>query len=381
MVSLIAAFLIYKNFSAPAGFTGDKSIAVLPFENAGTNNSEEYISDGITQDIINNLSKVSSLQKVIAWFSVKGFKNTKKTVKQIADELGVAAILTGTIERERDNIHIVAELVDVNSGKRLWGENYNYKSKDILSIQSSLAGEIVNALQASLTPEEKKNLSKHYTENVDAYKFYRKGRFFWDQRNTASYDSAEVYYKKAIELDPDYALAYSGLADCYTFNQKGLSQLEAIPIAREYAQKALSLDSTLTEAWTTIGFIQSHFDYDWTGAKILFEKIIKDDPNYPIVHLYYGNVLLALGKSDEVIAETKKALSLDPLSAVINYVLGREYYDLKKYDSAIIQLQKNINLNPKFLNSNVPLGQSYVQKKMYADAIIPFPNYLKKHGT
>ena len=376
-VLLVAAFFIYKNLSATGGFTGDKSIAVLPFENSGANNSEEYISDGITQDIINNLSKVTSLQKVIAWFSVKGFKNTKKSVKQIADELGVGAILTGTIERESDNIHIIAELVDVSSGKRLWGEDYNYKIKDILSIQSSLAGEIVNALRASLTPEEKKNLSKHYTENVEAYRFYRKGRAFWDQRNRASYDSAEVYYKKAIDLDPDYALAYSGLADCYTFNQKGLSQKEAIPIAKEYAQKALSLDSTLTEAWTTIGFIQSHFEYDWNAAKILFEKIIKSDPNYPTAHLYYGNVLLTLGKTDEAFAETKKALALDPLSGVINYVLGRDFYLSKKYDSAIIQLRKNLNLNPKFINSYVPLGEAYAQKKMYADAINAFSKLPK----
>ena len=148
--------------------------------------------------------------------------------------------------------------------------------------------------------------------------------------------------------------------------------MEAIPIAKEYAQKALSLDSTLTEAWTTIGFIQSHFEYDWTGAKILFEKIIKNNPNYPIAHLYYGNVLLAFGKTDDALAETKKALALDPLSAVINYVLGREYFHTRKYDSAITQLRKNLNLNPKFINSYVPLGEAYTQKKLYTEAINAF---------
>lgn len=365
------SFFLYK-FYHNTGFTGDKAIAVLPFETIGTDKSEEYVSDGITQDIINNLSKVASIQKVIAWFSVRGFRNSQRSLKEIADQLGVAAILTGTIERQPNNIHIVAELVDVSNNKRLWGEDYNYNSKDLLSIQSDLAAHIVNALSASITPREKQDLTKHSTENIDAYKFYRKGRFFWDQRNKAAYDSAEVYYKKAIDLDPDYALAYSGLADCYTFNQKGLSQLEAIPIAKDYAQKALSLDSTLTEAWTTIGFIQSHFEYNWKDAKILLEKIIKDNPKYPIAHLYYGNVLLAFGKTDEALVETKRALALDPLSAVINYVLGREYFHTRKYDSAIIQLRKNINLNPKFINSYVPLGEAYTQKKLYADAINAF---------
>ena len=172
---------------------------------------EEYMSDGISQDIINNLSKITSLQKVIGWFSVKRFKNTKNTLKQIADELGVAAILTGTIQRQQNEIHIIAELIDVNTNKRLWGADYNYDLKDILTIQTNVAQEIVSALRANITSDEKKGLAKHYTENVEAYRLYRKGRFFWDQRSKASYDSAEVYYKKAIELDPDYALAYTGL--------------------------------------------------------------------------------------------------------------------------------------------------------------------------
>ena len=188
-----------------------------------------------------------------------------------------------------------------------------------------MAVQIVNALKANLTPEEKKNLSKQYTENVEAYKLYRKGRFFWDQRTKESYDSAEYYYKKAITLDPDYALAYTGLADCYTYNQKGLSQADAIPVARTYATEALSRDSTLSEARVTIGFIQSQFDNDWKGSKKVFEKIIRENPNYPLAHLYYGNVLLYTGHIEEVLNETRRALSLDPLSAVINYVLGRNF--------------------------------------------------------
>ena len=205
--------------------------------------SEEYISDGITQGIINNLSKISSLQKVIGWFSVKGFKKTNKSVKQIAEELGVAVILTGTMQRNADKILIIAELIDVNTNKRLWGNDYNYDWGNVLLIQSEVAQQIVTALRANLSPEEKKGLSKHYTENVEAYKFYRKGRWFSDKRTIESYDSAEANYQRAIQLDPDYALAYSGIADCYSLPPfKGLPELEAIPFAKTYAMKALSID-------------------------------------------------------------------------------------------------------------------------------------------
>src|SRR5580765_788838 len=180
LIFLIAGFLIYKKLTITPGFTGEKSIAVLPFENTGTDSSEEYISDGITQDIINNLSKISSLKKVIGWFSVRSFKKTTKTLKQIADELGVAAVLSGTMQKHEGKTRIIAELIEVSTNKRLWGYDFEYESKDILSIQSNVAGEIVTALKANVTPEEKKNLSKHYTENVDAYKFYVKGRAYWN---------------------------------------------------------------------------------------------------------------------------------------------------------------------------------------------------------
>ncbi len=373
VVALIAiSFFIYKA-TRPTGFSGsEKSIAVLPFENIGSDKSEDYISDGITQDIINNLSKISSLQKVIGWISVKSFKKTNKTVKDIAGELDVAAILSGTIQKQGEKTHIIAELTEVGTSKRLWGDDFEYSGSDLLSIQSKVAIEIVNALKANLTPEEKKGLSKNYTDNVEAYKLYRRGRSFWEQRSKASYDSAEAYYKKAIDVDPDYALAYAGLADCYTFNQKGLLQTEAIPIARDYANRALKIDSSLIEARTTIAFIQSHFDFDFKGSVILFKKIISEDPNYVDAHIYYGNVLIGKGNIEEGLSEEKKALSLDPLSVRSNFVLGRNYYYSRRYDSAISQLQKALILNPKFINAFVPMGQSYLQKKLYPNAIEAF---------
>ena len=369
---LTAVFFIYQYLSHPIGFTGEKTIAVLPFENTGVDKSEDYISDGITQDIIQNLSKISALKKVIGWISVKRFKYSTSSIKQIADELGVAAILSGTIQKQGNKTHIDAALTEVGTNKQIWGQGFDYSGKDLLSIQSEVARLIVTAMKASVTPDEKKGLTKHYTENVEAYKYYRKGRSFWDARSPASYDSAEANYRRATELDPDYALAYAGLADCYTYNQKGLPQMDAIPIARVFANKALLYDSTLTEALTTLAFIQSHYDYDWAGAKVLLEKIIRDNPNYPVAHLYYGNVLFFTGNIEAGINETRKALSLDPLSAVLNYVLGRNFYYAGKNDSAITQLQKAIILNPNFKSNYSLLGLTFVRKKLYPNAIAAF---------
>ena len=366
---LAAGFFIYKNLTQPTGFTGEKTIAVLPFENTGADNSEEYISDGITQDIISNLSKISSLQKVIGWFSVRAFKKTTKTLNEIAKELGVAAIISGSIQKNADKMHVIAELTEVNTKKLLWNYDSVYSSKDLLTIQSTIAGEIVSAMKASLTAEEKKNLTKHYTDNIEAYKFYRKGRIFWDQRTKESFDSSQIYYNKAIELDPDYALAYSGLADLYIYNQKGLLQTEAIPFARNYALKALLLDSTLSEALTTIGFIQSAFDYDWVKSKNTLQKAITLNPNYPTAHLFYGNLLQYTGESTEQgISEIKKALSLDPLSRNLNYVLGRNYYYAHKYDSAFEQLKKTIALDQNFNLAKGNLVYVLLEKKNYPAA-------------
>ena len=373
LVLLAAGFFLYKVRMHNAVFSGtEKSIAVLPFDNIGSDKSEEYIYDGVTQDVISKLSKISSLQKVIGWISVRGFKKPSKSLKEIANELDVAAILSGTIEKEDQKTRIRAELIEAGTSKLLWSDNFEYSGNDFLSIQSKLAIQIVNALKANLTPEEKKGITKNYTDNAEAYKLYRRGRFFWDTRNKANYDSAELYFNKALQLDPDYALAYSGLADCYTFNQKGLTQMEAVPLAKDYALHSLSLDSTLTEAKTTLAFIQGYFDFDIKGAISVFKKIISENPNYAPAHIYLGNVLGNLGDHEADLNEKRKALSLDPLSAAWNMVLGRTMYLARKYDSALEQLQKTIHLNSKVNGAYTALGLVFIQKKEYQKAIDAF---------
>ena len=367
---LILSNIIYRNYFRESGFSeGEKTIAVLPFENVGVIDSEEYISDGITQDIIKNLSRISSLNKVIGWFSVRGFKNTTKTLKQVADELGVSAILSGTMARHADKIHIIAELTEVNTNRRLWGDDFEYDSKDILSIQSKVAGEIVKALKANVTPTEKNNISKNYTENVDAYKFYLKGRNFWNLRRKENFDSAEFNFREAIKLDPDYALAYAGLADCYTYNQSGMSQLEAIPIAREFADKALALDSNLSEGYTSLGFIQYNFDYEWDKSKKTLERAIELEPGNPTAHLYYGIVLQFTGNTDEGLKEVEKAVELNPLGYAENWVLGRNCYFAGFYDKAISQFNKAFKIAPAQAEViDWSLGLAYFEKKMYKES-------------
>jgi adenylate cyclase len=367
---LTIGWLIYQNLSPAKGFAGgDKTVAVLPFENTGTDSSEEYISDGITQDIIKSLSSVSSLKKVIGWFSVKGFKKTTKSLNEISKELGVGAIFSGTVEKIADKTRIIVELIEANTGKRLWGDDFEYASKDVISIQSKIAGEIVNAMKASITPEEKKELSRQYTENPEAYKLYRKGLFFWNKNNQASFDTAELYYKKALDIDPEYALAYSGLANCYLFSGKIVNQLEGIPIAKMYTEKALSLDSNLAEALATKALIQSYFDYDWAKSKIILQKAIQRNSNNPEAHLYYGNLLQYTGENmEEGIKEVKRALELDPLNSRFNWVLGRNYYLARQYDLAYQQLKKTLILDPNYIRAKGTLILSYLEKKMYPEA-------------
>jgi TolB-like protein/Tfp pilus assembly protein PilF len=377
MIILVACALFYYFFTNKNRLFGqEKSIAVLPFDVSG--NNEDNLASGFVDDIVVRLANIKEFEKVISDKSSSRFTNSKLPLKEIGEELGAVYLVTGSIQQSGNKIHVNAQLINSENGTTIWGGEYSGENIEIFELQRKLATEIVSALKTKITPLEKIGLNKQYTDNVEAYKLYRKGRMFWDQRSKASYDSAETYYKKAIELDPDYALAYCGLADCYIFNQKGLLQPEAIPIARSYAEKALLLDSTLVEARTTVAFIQSHYDFDWKGSIVLFKKIIIDNPNYAFAHLYYGNVLLSIGKFDEAFYETRKALSLDPLSGAINYVLGRDYYLIRKYDSSISQLQENLTLNPKFINSNVPLGESFVQKKLYAKAIEAFSKCPKK---
>jgi tetratricopeptide (TPR) repeat protein len=267
--------------------------------------------------------------------------------------------------------------------KRIWGDEYNRQWGDILNIQTEVAQKIATALNTKLTPQDRKGLSKHSTENVEAYKFYVKGKYFWNKLGQENIDSAEANYKKAIELEPDYALAYAGLADCYSINFKGVSQLELVPIAKIYAQKALSLDSTLSEALTTLGFIQQNFDYAWPEAKSNLEKAISFDPNNYAAHLNYGLLLMYSTPDKEgALRELKKAVDLNPLSYLTNWQLSRNYYFAGEYDLALEQFKKTEIFAAKPQKS-IPIwstGLIYLKQNLFPKAKEIFDNLPQGNG-
>ena len=369
-VVALAIFFILDHTKNKTEYTDQyKSVVVLPFENYTDDAENEGLINGITEEITTQLAKVSGI-KVIGRTSAVLFKTSKKSLDQIAEVLGVSAYLEGSVQKVGNKVRITAQLIDAKTQDHIWADHYDRDLKDIFAMQSEVAQQIATQLHVKLTEEDKDRINKNPTTNIEAYKFYRKGRSFWDKRNKENFDSAEANYKRAIDLDPDYALAYSGLADLYIYNQKGLSQLEAIPIARDYAKKALSLDSTLSEALTTIGFIQSAFDYDWVNAKKTLQRAIAINSNYPTAHLFYGNLLQYTGENtDEGISEIKKALSLDPLSSNLNYVLGRNFYYAHKYDSAYEQLKKTVALDPTNALAKGNLAYVLLAMRKYPETI------------
>ena len=369
IIVTLCAFFISKELKNKNGFKGkDRSVVILPFNNYTNSPEEASFIDGITEEITTQLAKIADI-KVIGRTSAVFFKNSKKPLDQIAEILGVSAYLEGSVQKEGNTVRITAQLIDANTQEHIWADRYDRDLKDIFSMQSEVAQEIARQLHAKLTDTEKDRMNKKPTDNIEAFKFYSKGRLYADKRTPLGYDSAEANYNRALELDPNYALAYAGLADLYIVNLKGLSQLEAIPIAKDFASKALLLDSTLSEALTTLGFTQSAFDYDWKRSKNTLKKAIDYDPNYSRAHLFYGNLLQYTGEGiEQGINELKKALSLDPLSNNLNYVLGRNYYYAGKYDSSYEQLKKTLALFPAFHLAQGNLVFVLLAQKNYPEA-------------
>ena len=362
---LVLSFVAYLKFFHDNGLgSKEKSIAILPFTVIGK--MDDDLAEGLVEDVLVNLSKISELDKVISNRSSSKYINTRESPAEIGAELNVNSLVLGTIRQFGDTIRVSTQLIESKSGKTLWAENYVREKKQIFDLETELATQIVTALKAKLTPREEKGLSKRYTENVEAYKYYRRGRFFWNQAGKVAFDSAEVYYKKAIELEPDYALAYAGIADCHAYNFKGLSQLDEVPIAKAYTMKALSIDSTLSVALATLGFIQQSFDYDWKSSKETLEKAIELDPNNSVAHIYYGMDLIH-STSDKrgALKEMQRAVDLDPLSFQTNWILARNYYFSGEYELA----EKQFKITASFTTPD----QKYVP--MWSLGLI----YLKQH--
>ncbi|HKQ99441.1 MAG TPA: protein kinase, partial [Pyrinomonadaceae bacterium] len=375
IISLAALALLvlgfsYWYFTRPV--SAIDSVAVLPFVNVGGAAETEYLSDGLTESLINSLSQLPNL-KVIARSSVFRYKGKEIDPQAIGRELGVRAVLTGRVVQVGENLVIQTELVDVETQTRLWGENYNRKVSDIIALQDEISREISDKLRLKLSGEERRQLAKRYTENSEAYQLYWKGRYYWNKRRPEDIREAIRYFQQAIEIDRNYALSYTGLADCYVLgNLLQMSPKEAMPIAIEKTNEALSIDPELAEAHTSLAKIKLSYEWDWAGAEKEFKRAIELKPGYATAHQWFGVYLSELGRHDESLQHRKRAFELDPLSLSISTGVGRAYFWARRYDESITHLQKTLETDPKYADTHWSFGLAYEGKKMYGEAIAAY---------
>jgi len=347
------------------------SLAVLPFVNLSGDPDMEYLSDGITDTLINSLSQLRKLRVVPRSLTFR-YKGQEVDPLRIGSELNARAVLTGRVMQRGDTLLIGTELMDVARLSQLWGAQYNRKMADIFALQEEIAREISDKLRLQLTGDEKKRLTKRATRNKEAYQLYLKGRYWLDKRIPEALSKAVEYFQQAIDKDPKYALAYSGLADCYTWlpTFAFVPPKEAYPKAKEAALKALEIDDTLAEAHTSLAAVKGHQDWDWSGGERESQRAIALDPDCAMAHLWYGWTLVMTGRFEEGIPEVKRALELDPLSLNINWLLGVVSYLARQYDQAIEQYRKTLELDPNFSLAHSFLGVAYVHKSQYKEGIV-----------
>jgi TolB-like protein/Tfp pilus assembly protein PilF len=360
--------------SSAVGAIPEKSIAVLPFDNLSRDPDNAYFAEGVQDEILTRLAKVADL-KVISRTSTQHFKSTPDNLPQIAKQLGVAHILEGSVQKAADQVRVNVQLINAASDAHLWAESFDRKLTDIFAVESDIAKTIADTLQAKLTGSEKISIAKVPTANTEAYELYLKGRFFWNKRTGADLKRAIDYFNQAIAKDPNYALAYAGLADSYTLLSvfSAASPHDSIPQARAAAKKALELDNTLAEAHASFGRILSGYDYDFERAIAEFERAIQLNPNYATSYHWISNgPLTARGEFDRAITEGKRAVELDPLSMVDNADLGQIYFYARRYDEAISQVGKAIEIDPHSYLAHYYLGQIYQLQGHLTEAIVEY---------
>jgi TolB-like protein/Flp pilus assembly protein TadD len=346
------------------------SLAVLPFANASLDTNAEYLSDGITESIINRLSQLPRL-RVMARNAVFRYKGRGVNPQVVGRELNVRAVLTGRVLHLENKLIIRTELIDVAEGQQLWGEQYDREPLNIIGVQEEISREISEKLKLRLTGQQKRLLMKRYTDNTEAYYAYLKGRYSWNQRTTEGFKQGIEYFQQAIKIDANFALAYAGLADCYSLlnSYSVLPPKESAPLIKAAAMQALQIDDELAEAHASLGHVKMMHDWDWPGAEWEFKRAVELNPNYATAHHWYALYLMAMGQFQEALDELKQAQRLDPLSLIINTVLGAYFYYAREYDKAIEQCRETLKLNPNFHVAYGIIGQAYTQKGMYPEAI------------
>jgi len=347
------------------------SLAVLPFVNVGADPNTEYLSDGITENLINSLSQLPKL-RVVPRTLAFSYKGREADPRKVGRDLNVRAVLMGRVVQRGDSLNIQTELVDVAEVSQLWGQQYNRKLSDIIVIQGEISKAVSEKLRLRPTGEEQKRLAKRYTENPEAHQLYLKGRYYiWNRRTPGLLKRAVEYFQQAIEKDSGYALAWAGLADCYALYSvySVLPPREAAPKAKEAAGQALAVDETLAEAHAALGYVKTTYDWEWPSAEREFKRAIELNPNYATAHIWYAGYLEATGRLDEAVAEAKRAQEVDPLSLIVSALAGRAFYFGRRYDQAIEHLRKTIEMDPNFPRAHWFLGMAYEQVGRHEEAI------------
>ena len=379
-LALVITILVFVNVGLYFFFRDQRpqddaihSIAVMPLVNASGDPNLDYLSDGITENIINSLSRLPNL-KVMARATVFRYKGQEADPIKVGHELKVGAMLTGSVVQQGENLTVNVDLVNVADGSQLWGEKYDRKLSGIFTLQEEIAQQISDKLRLRLTGEEQKRLSKRYTDNAAAYQLYLRGRYYLGKYTEEGSKKGLESFRQAIDLDPNYALAYAGMADAYY----GLSNLylpanEAMPKAKAIAMKALELDETLAEGHASLAVVKSQYEWDWEAAEREYKRALELNPGVASVHYGYSIYLLSQARPKEALAELKRAQELDPLSLTLSLFAVFPFYyappPLRQYDRAIEELRKMIETEKDFSSAHSLLGGIYVQKGMYEEAV------------
>jgi eukaryotic-like serine/threonine-protein kinase len=345
------------------------SLAVLPFANMSGNSDTDYLSDGITESLMDSLSELPNL-KVMSRSAVSRYKGKEPDVPSVGRELGVRAVLTGRITQRGENLTVSAELVDASDNSRLWGEQYNRKLVDALAVQNDIAHQIVDKLRVRLSTVQMAHMTKRQTANPEAYQLFLKGRYFVAQATPEGLDQGMDYFRRAIALDPSYALAYDGMSYLYSLTDDlFVAPSEAMPKSEEAARKAIELDDSLVQPHVEQAFNYTSYDFDWPAAEREFQRAFELNPNYAPAHEFYSWYLISMGRIDQGIEEGKRAVDLDPLSYEFHSILGWDLYYARRYDQAAAELHKCLELEPNYPIGFLQLGMVYAQQGKIDDAI------------
>jgi TolB-like protein/DNA-binding winged helix-turn-helix (wHTH) protein/Tfp pilus assembly protein PilF len=373
LLLMAVLFLFRHNLGLVSSDTKQiSSIAVLPMENLSGDSNQDYFADGMTDELIASLARISSL-RVISRTTAMEYKGTHESLEKIAHDLHVDAVVEGTVLRSGDRVRITAELVQVSTDRHLWADTYESPLGDILALQNQVAAAIVSQIRIKLTPQDKESLATTRPINAGAFEDYLKGRYYWGKRSEGALDKAIHYFQSATEKDSNYALAYAGLADCYGILGAAIvgtiPTSEVAPKAEAAAKRAVELDPTLAETQTALATVQFNDDWNWKAAETGFRHAIQLNPSYATAHQRYSLYLIAMGRTEESLVEMNRARSLDPLSLSVNFSLGWRLYMARQYDQAISQLLNTLEMDPTYLLAHIVLGQCYEQEGKYSEAI------------